>query len=166
MPDAFWSLLISIVTGGLAVAVVKVWDRWSARRARNSDATVRAEAARATADAKARTAESETTGKIQLARIDADKSALALVEDLVDHMGTQIERLEARIDRQAAEHAAAMAQLRQEHEEEVGALTQRVQGLSLELEQCQREHRRSNAKIDVVLEENQRLRNALGAATG
>ncbi len=166
MPDVFWSLLTAAVTGGLAVAIVKAWERWSSRRARNSEATIRAEAVRATADAKARTAESETTGKIQLARIDADKSALALVEDLVEQMGTQIERLEGRIDRQAAEHATAMAQLRQEHEEEVGALTQRVQGLSLELEQCQREHRRANAKIDVVLADNARLRDALGAATG
>ncbi len=166
MPDVFWSLLISVVTGGLAVTVVKVWDRWSARRARNSDATVRAETARATADAKARTAESETTGKIQLAAFDNDKSALALVRTLVEDMGEQIEKLEGRIDRQAAEHATAMAQLRQEHEDEVGALTQRVQQLSLELEKCQREHRRANAKIDVVVEENARLRDALGAATG
>lgn len=166
MPDALWSLLVSIVTGGLAVALVKAWDRWSARRARNSDATVRAEAARAEANAKARAAESETTGKIELAKIDADKSALAIVDKLIKDMGEQIKRLEDRIDRQAADHAAAMQQLREEHEAEVGALTQQVQGLSLELERCRRDHRKSNEKIDVVVAENERLRNALGAATG
>lgn len=151
MPDIIGMFFSALTAGGLAVAIVKLVDRWLARRARTSATAVQAEA-------RVRTAEADATGKIQVAKIDAEKDA---VRQLVETLGEQLKRVDERLDEEREDCARNMAAMREEYQTQIGELTDQVQALSLQHEACER-------RVNAVVADNNRLRDQIArlAANG
>jgi chromosome segregation ATPase len=144
VPDLIGMFFSALTAGGLAVAIVKAIDRWNARKTRASSDAVKA-------TAQARKAEAETTGKIQVAKIEAEKTA---VDRLIDQLGKQLENLSHRLDEERDDCARELASMREEYHARIGELTDQVQGLSLKHEACER-------RVNAVVADNGRLRDQI-----